>query len=240
MIPNESHIPILETPEYRVVIGIPSAGDSVKAAFAMDLATMLGTTAKEAPAIQLMPRLMRSTILPSGRQGIVASAIESDATHILWLDSDMRFPKETLLRLLFHEKDIVGVNYAERKYPYRPTARVQGSAVDGPKHELYFPAPGAAGLTKVEFMGMGVMLTRVSVFKRLAAPWFGLLYRKETLDFAGEDTFFCHHARAGGYELFVDNELAPHVKHIGEMEFDLTQSEMVDRQLKAQQVTKHA
>ena len=44
-------------------------------------------------------------------------ALAVDATHILWLDSDMRFPADTLGRLLARNRDIVGANYCARRFP---------------------------------------------------------------------------------------------------------------------------
>ena len=40
------------------------------------------------------------------------------ADEILWVDTDMQFPEDALLRLLAHDKDIVGCNYRTRTPPY--------------------------------------------------------------------------------------------------------------------------
>ena len=65
---------------------------------------------------------MRGTYLPQQRMTLVKEAFQSGSTHILWIDSDMRFPKDALIRLLDRDLPIVGANYPMRRTPIIPTA----------------------------------------------------------------------------------------------------------------------
>ena len=65
---------------------------------------------------------MISSNLPHNRSRCVERAFKLQATHILWLDTDMRFPPDTLFRLLGRKKPIVGANYRARNPPVFPTA----------------------------------------------------------------------------------------------------------------------
>jgi len=62
------------------------------------------------------------TLIFSQRESLAKEALADGAEYILWVDSDMRFPKNTLERLLAHGKKIVGVNAVTRRKPVLPTA----------------------------------------------------------------------------------------------------------------------
>jgi len=199
---------------YHVLIGIPT-GESVKMGFAFDLAHLVGTTVAHTPDIVVSPLMLQGSILPSTRQNIVLEALGSEATHILWIDSDMRFPADTLLRLLEHDKDIVACNATTRKMPIVPVTKKK---VDG-VIELVYTKPESHGLEAVDFIGFGCVLTKVDVFRRLPLPHFHLLYRKETAEFGGEDSFFSYHAKANGFELLIDHDLSKEIGHIGDFTY---------------------
>ena len=48
------------------------------------------------------------------RQQLVDQALDTSCTHIMWIDSDMKFPPDTLQILLSYKKDIVAGNYSTR------------------------------------------------------------------------------------------------------------------------------
>ena len=59
------------------------------------------------------------------------------------------------------------------------------------------------------------MLTRMSVFDRLAKPWFQMPVFGEEV--GGEDYFFCDAARAAGYKIWMDTDLSLMLAHWGEV-----------------------
>ena len=56
------------------------------------------------------------------RQQLVDQALETDCSHIMWIDADMQFPVDTLNILLAADKDIIAGNYSTRVPPHRPVA----------------------------------------------------------------------------------------------------------------------
>ena len=54
------------------------------------------------------------SILPRQRHTLVQHALENNHTHILWLDSDMTFPRHLLHSLLEHNLSVVGFTYSTR------------------------------------------------------------------------------------------------------------------------------
>lgn len=203
-------------PIRRVLIAIPS-GEQVAAGFAQDLALLMAYTTFVQPETELPLYFVKGTYLPRARATLAQKALDLACTHILWLDSDMRFPKDTLLRLLGHGRSIVGANYATRIAPILPTAK------EGPDLAYCFDGDG---LVEVSAMGMGCCLTATSVFLDIPKPWFAIGYNKQADDYAGEDTFFGEQAKRHGYALLVDAALSEHVRHVGGFEYDLTHARM--------------
>lgn len=202
-------------PQHKVLIAVP-CGDDVKAGFAQDLALMMAYTTFVNPSMEVSLAFLRGTYLPRARAGLVAYAEKRMATHILWLDSDMRFPKDTLIRLLSHGKDIVAANYPTRVHPILPTTQdVNGD-----------PAFEIDALHEVKTCGMGVMLTAMSVFRAIGKPYFAVGYNRGIDDYSGEDTFFCERARKSDIPVYIDGPLSEQVQHLGEFAYGMEHARM--------------
>lgn len=198
-------------PSLRVAVSVPS-GDTVHTGFAYDLARMVGATAAQRRDIEIRLHFLRGTVLNSSRTELVKMALEQDCTHILFLDSDMTFPKDTLVRLLAHREPVAAVNYTKRRAPHDPVA----VGLDG---RALYVEPGENGTVPVATVGMGAMLVDLDVFKRLPQPWFLTPYLADAGVFVSEDVYFCTLVREHGLTPLVDNALSREVAHIGEMEF---------------------
>jgi hypothetical protein len=154
----------------------------------------------------------RGTIIPQQRHTLVMSAREANASHILWIDSDMRFPPDALLQLLAHGKPIVAANYSTRRIPILPTAEHRD------KGYLFTP-PDASGLEEVTHCGMGLMLVEMGVFEAVLKPWFSIGYSPRDAEYSGEDFFFCKRAKEAGFPTLIDQDLSKQVRHAGSIEY---------------------
>ena len=141
------------------------------------------------------------------RNQCVTLAKHAWASHILFLDSDMRFPDTTLERLLAADKDIVAANYVQRTMSEVWVARKDGAWVS---------SVGRTGLEAIDTVGCGVMLIKLSVFDRLPQPWFSTPFNGR--DHTGEDVFFCQQAKACGFDVWIDHDLSQAVRHQGTVE----------------------
>lgn len=204
----------LETP-VKVMLAMP-CGEMVHADFAYDLARMVGYTQMVRPSTTLLLYHIKGTYLPRARAALANEAVAQGCTHLLWLDSDMRFPKDTLLRLLAHGQPIVAANYSTRQPPFLPTALDMQCQ----------PVFEGEGLTDVRVCGMGVMLTACEVFEKMGKPHFALGYNRKDDDYAGEDTYFCEQARKAGYRVLVDWRLSGEVGHCGAFTFEMSHTKL--------------
>jgi len=152
-----------------------------------------------------------SSMLVQSRHDLVKNALAAGATHVLFMDSDMVFPKETLQRLLEADKDIIGVNCTTRGWPVTHIAHDhQQEIVD---------SRGKTGLEKVQQVGLAVMLIKAGVLKSLRPPMFMMEWVPDTRSYCGEDIYFCQLAQDAGYDIWIDHDLSQQVLHVGHMAF---------------------
>lgn len=227
---DQSGAPLAPQKTAYVAICVPSQ-DSVAASFAYDLARLIGHTSTVRPDIALQLTFNKGTLLVMQRHELVKQALASNATHILWLDSDMRFPKDALVRLLEHAKPLVAVNYPRRRFPQLPTAATEQGFV--------FIPPGAEGLEEVETAGMGVMLMTTALFREMPQPWFSIGWSRKRECYVGEDVTLCNMARSQGVPILIDCMLSNEIAHLGEMEFRNAHSLAVRESLLAEEAASH-
>ena len=192
-----------------VAICIPS-DDHVHAGFCLSLAQMvLHTLAGSDVSLKgITIQHVGASILPHSRYTLVKESQRHNATHLLFLDSDMTFPADTLVRLLRHDRDMVGINAMSRRPPHDTTAWV------GPDLRTV-TTPDSTGLEKAWRTGFAVVMLKAAVFDGMAAPYFGLEYVPEKDQFRGEDYVFFDAARAAGFDLYIDHDLSKQVNHMG-------------------------
>ena len=207
-------------PTASVAISI-ACMDSVETSFCYDLAKLscysgLHLVARQNVDIRI--NFLSSSILSCSRNDLAAEAVKSGATHILCIDSDMRFPKDALLRLLRHDADIVGINYSTRKVPPGFVA-FQHRGMTNEEHVRLETTPTSTGLVEVDAIGFGMVLLRTDVFRMLDYPAFETRYDTENKMWIGEDVDFCMKAKAAGLQILVDQDLSKECAHIGRIEY---------------------
>ena len=161
----------------------------------------------------------KGSMVDSARCSLVVDAIQTGATHILFLDSDHTFPRDLLERMIRSDKDIVGIHQVTKRPPIRSNCEdMQGNRLT---------APGA-GLQEVTRIGTGIILIKLAVFNNMKLPYFEYRFDKgmfKTPHWIGEDYYFCEAARHKGYKIFVDHDLSKECYHIGTAMYGLEELE---------------
>jgi hypothetical protein len=190
----------------KVVIGLPS-GAEVNTDFALSLLAMvIQTTRTMTDEIHIAAVNKKGSLVPVQRAQIVGAAAKMNADKLLFLDTDMVFPTDTILRLLAAKKDIVGAPYATKEFPARQTAR----DLEGKDLVLDHMTPD---LMKVGRLGTGCLLVDMEVFKTIGEPTFLVPFVDGK--YLGEDYYFCEKAKAAGYEIWADVNLGKRICHMG-------------------------
>lgn len=150
-----------------------------------------------------------------GRNIIAKYAQENGFDYIMWVDSDMILPKNTLVRLLSHDKDIVAGVYSYKVLGNKEVVakRFQDETREEYDNLTIKEIKESSGLIEVDGFGFGCVLTKVSVFKEIPYPWF--IYTQEM----GEDIFFCRKAQNEEYKLWLDTDVI--CGHVGQVNFDI-------------------
>jgi hypothetical protein len=156
-----------------------------------------------------------STILLTQRERLATAAVELGAEYALWLDSDMVFPSTTAVRLMSHNEPVVAANYVRRQKPYKGVAY---KTIGDWENPLSFDVQDE--LVPVAGIGMGCILTKVSIFKELSKPWFDFQWSPESNDFLGEDMYLCQKIANAGYTVKVDTVLSQEMHHLGTFAFN--------------------
>jgi hypothetical protein len=200
----------------RIISVCVPARDEVHTMFTFDLVNAIshhiGTTGE---IVNLL--MSQGTLLCSQRTELVMNAIHANADYLLFLDSDMRFPADTIARLLAHGECVVAANCARRRMPTGPTAGNYDKATG--RKVLRYSMPEDTGLEQVDMVGTGVMLVDINVFKVIDMPWFATPWDTAAKGYMGEDVYFCKLLRDNGIPLYIDHDLSKQIGHIGTFEY---------------------
>jgi GT2 family glycosyltransferase len=154
-----------------------------------------------------------SSLVYLARNTLAKAAIEMGADYVLWLDSDMTFEPDTLIRLLKdHEEkrgDIISGLYFKRVPPYTPVLyEVFEAGETESSYLIQTKIPD--GFFEVQACGFGCVLTPVEVIRAVAHEY-GAPFTQ--IKGNGEDLSFCWRARQLGYKIVVDPSIS--CGHVG-------------------------
>lgn len=190
----------------KVMIGVPSMG------YIKD--RTVSSLFKAAAVISCPAKLTIHTMcyVHVARNSMAKQAIESGATHLMFIDSDMDFEPGAIERLLNLDKDVIGGLYYRRQVPYLPTINnLENDKIVIPKK---FPTDAPF---KVWAVATGFMLIKTSVLKKIEPPWFGFMKYKGGQEI-GEDLYFCRKVNEKGFEVWCDPTID--LGHIGDYRYD--------------------
>lgn len=160
--------------------------------------------------------ICKSSNLAEQRTRLVSRALAREATHILWIDADNKFPVDTISRLLNHNLPVVAANYPTKEIHARPTAYAENDKYVGP----VWTTEKDLELVEVSHCGMGVMLCDTRIFEALDLPFFAQTpLAPDFVKTETEDVFFCRKLREKGIRVFIDHGLSQHVAHVGDFEY---------------------
>jgi cellulose synthase/poly-beta-1,6-N-acetylglucosamine synthase-like glycosyltransferase len=197
----------------KVGICIPSRGE-MEIGTAFDLALMTSYDSKFRKGEQAI-YTVNGTLIFDQREKLAIAALDENCDWILWVDADMRFPKNTIERLMRHNKDICGVNATTRTIPVKATAKnLVINEEEKTNVWTQVSSKGKTGIEKVTSIGCGVMLVKRKVFEKTPQPWFWF-YQLPGNKVLGEDVHFCVAAHDAGFETWVDHGLSNEIGHVG-------------------------
>jgi hypothetical protein len=198
------------------------------------------------------------SLVPNARNVLTHQFLESTATHLMWIDSDIGFNAMDIVSMLIADRDIVCGIYPKKEVDWARVAQAVNAGV--PAEELSNHAGLFAiqllddsadglvadpdGLLEVAAAGTGFMLIKRGVFDTLSAvvpeyapdrapikEYYATTTEPESGRLITEDYHFCKLARSHGYKIYA----APWVRlsHAGtyvfERQFDVNWLKLSDQ-----------
>lgn len=181
----------------KTLIAVPCM-DMVDGMFAQSLARL-------ERAGDVLIEFEMGSLVHFSRDKLAGKALGAGADFILWLDSDMVFEPDLLIRLMadIRGRDFVTGIYHYRKPPYAPVVwkTYRDPVIDGESRlERYDDYP-KDGLFEIESCGFGGCLMRTTMIEPIVAKYTSLFM---PLPKTGEDMSFCARARNCGFTLWAD------------------------------------
>ena len=170
------------------------------------------------------------------RNNLTAEFLKSDCTHLLFIDSDLIFSADHIVKLLERDLPVVGGFYPKKQQG--PLEWVLNTLPDDPPQT-------AEGLKPVRYIGTGFIMIKREVFEQMATHYPELLFREdygrrgEAHDFwsmgvyvdkvtgnrryLSEDWYFCQRWLDMGGKIYGDPSVI--LKHLGTVAFPLQSQE---------------
>lgn len=132
--------------------------------------------------------------------------------YLFSVDSDIAFAKDTLKKMLAHNKDMVSGIYRQRK-PDQQILEIYTKNEHGGVTNIPFESIKNAGLFEIESCGFGCVLVKSEVIRAIGYPQFVYKSALDHKDTISEDIYFCKKAKELGYKIYADSSII--CDHIG-------------------------
>lgn len=192
----------------KILIAIPCM-DQVPAPFAQSLAMIRKGEYECAVAFQM------GSLIYTSRNNLATTAFKMEADYVLWLDSDMVFQQDYLLRMMDvmtkNDLDFLTGLYFRRVQPFSPVLFSKLDLLEdgtGATWEEFEELPDE--LFEVAGCGFGAVLIKTDVLFDVQAQY-GTMFNP--LTGLGEDIAFCWRARQMGYKIWCDPSIE--LGHVG-------------------------
>lgn len=166
----------------------------------------------------------KGSLIYDSRNRLLDAALKSDADRLLWLDSDMYLPMDTLQVLsgdIDDDHQIVSGLYFQRKGDFPPVIykscrldRLPDGRID-PVAEQYRDYPDG-DLFEVDAIGFGCVLMTMEAVRTIVSKYGHLPFMP--VGGFGEDLSFCLRAREAGVRIWCDSRVR--LGHVGLHTYD--------------------
>jgi len=207
------------------MIGLPAYDHKVGVKMAVSLMRLAQKVMEHGITIQVSS-ICGCSVVTRARNMIADEFMKSDCDSLLFIDADMTFDPDSVIRLLAwnQTKPIVAGAYEARK-----EGKVYILSLDGDADNIHMDS---MGLVRAHRVATGFMMIQRAVFEGLRdkhPEWehkdtnsdnmlYGYFDFKLTREgYIGEDFLFCDRAREAGFTVWIDPTIA--LGHMGTHEF---------------------
>jgi len=219
-------------------IGIPCYGGMVSEPTMTSFLRFI-LLAQQAGLNWSLDTMVNESLVTRARNNLMAKMMtNTQATHFMFIDADIRFQPESILQMIACDKEVIGGLYPKKALPVnyvinlKPETKIQGD------------------IFTVDTTGTGFLLFKRSVYEKMIARYpqtkyvddVGLGKQYEPMMYSifdceidarghylSEDWLFCRRWQDMGGEIWVHSKVL--LNHIGHFEFqgDLSKIDIIDR-----------
>ena len=146
------------------------------------------------------------SLVYAAREDLAREAVARKFDYTLWIDSDMVFQPDFMLKMLENDKDILCSLFFRRKPPYTPALYKKLRAGLKPEEneiEGYEDYPRDS-VFEVDACGFAGVLVKTKVFEDVLNKYGSVFI---PIPGFGEDISFCLRARNLGYKIYCDSRI---------------------------------
>lgn len=136
--------------------------------------------------------------------------------YLFSVDSDISFEKNTLTKMLNHDKDIISGLYIQRK-PNEHILEIYEKNQSGGVSNISYEKIKNKGLLEIAGCGFGCVLIKSEVIRKIGYPQFVYKSAIDHKDTVSEDVYFCMKAIENGFKIYADTSIL--CQHIGNYVF---------------------
>jgi hypothetical protein len=173
--------------------------------------------------------LTGDSLVTRARNKVVKKFLDTDGEYLLFIDSDIIFTQNDIIKLRNNNKNLCGGVYLKKKLPYSAVCnRILGQE---------------GSLNIMAEIGTGFMMIHRDVFVAISQKYPEHFYKNEGDEEQGlyydhfrvgvvenrylsEDYYFCWLARQCGYDVYLDPDIL--VKHEGKATYPFNDSELLE------------
>ncbi len=216
MAPGKSRT--VDLSKIRVTIATPCLGGKIEEAYVQSLAATIPVLCEYGIGFEFST-LANQSLVHRARNQLIARFLESDTHYLLFIDADMGWKPESILRMLASGKDIVGGAGPRKQEPVSFCVNLAGPPVQVDKE---------TGLLEANEIGSGFMAISRPAIKAMwdkyqdrryfdpgTNKWMVNLFENTLEDYReySEDYTFCRRWRAMGGKVYVDPSIG--LDHVG-------------------------
>lgn len=241
--PGEAVIDMTELRKSNVFIATPCYGGLVTDQYFLSVFRATQNLMRHGINFRLTT-LRNESLITRARNILTAMFLESDCTHLLFIDADIEFQPDDIIRALAHDKDVLAGAYPKKALPIQYAMNFK--FLDKDKQQIRVEN----GAAEVLDASTGFFLIKRETIEKLMKAHPELHYKNDSnidpkfnkycyalfdtiLDpkdnrYLSEDYTFCRRLQAIGGEVWVD--LSTKLNHVGSYTFEGDVSKLVNVQ----------
>lgn len=230
----------------KVFVATPAYGGNVHVLYMKSLLALQERLSRENIGFEFFTVAFDS-LVPRARNVCAMQFLKSDATHLLFIDADITFSPDHVVRMMTSEKDLVCGIYAKKAIDFEKLKKVASGCKDMKEltelcarynvNVCNGDTTVSDGYMKVNYAPTGFMMVRKDALRAFMDAHPELEYKNDIRGYGfgdscydifrcgvvdgrylSEDYYFCHSWRASGGDVWVDANVS--LGHVGTLVYN--------------------